>query len=681
MISTEVIAKGQGITDSLTNVWKDPTLPVDVRLKWMNLCCDRILLRSNPDSAYLVAEEMIELASGTGNKMYQAEALRIQGESFHFQGDIPKAQTSFEQSLQISIEEGYSKGMARSYNNIGNIMAEQGKYTEALSYYNKSLEIGNQISDKSSMANTLISMGIIYYDQGNALQSLALFEEALELNSERGDIRDMGRINNNIGVIYHEQGNYKLAEEYFNNALILFEQAGEKRGMASSLNNIGDLYASQGKYEEALPYNMRSLEMREALGDRRGMANCYNVIGDNQSKQGNFAEALNCYLHSAEIREELDEKRAMSRVYGNIGQLLLIQEKFSESMDWCTKAYDLSKKIGAMMEEREACNCLYQINKATGNTRAALAYHERLTEIEEGLKVEETAKTLQEFEFKKIILEDSLRKEQEKINVELRHREEVSQKNIQRNIFLFSGLGILVMAGGLFSRLRYIRKSKAVIQKEKERSDDLLLNILPAETAEELKLKGSVKARNFDLVTVMFTDFKGFTFMAEKLSAQELVSEIDFCFKAFDEIIARHNIEKIKTIGDAYMCAGGLPVTNQSNPVDVVKAALEIQEFMFKLKQERLVADKPCFELRLGIHTGSVVAGVVGTRKFQYDIWGDTVNLAARMESSGEVGKVNISHSTFDRIKQDFVCSHRGKINAKNKGAVDMYFVEGPAKV
>jgi len=416
--------------------------------------------------------------------------------------------------------------------------------------------------------------------------------------------------------------------------------------------------------------------MRETLGDKRGMANCYNVIGDNFSLQKRYTEALEFYLKSVTIREELGEKRALSRVYGNIGQLYLIQKNYSEGMDWCTKAYELSQNIGAKIEEREACECLYKINKETGKPVIALTYHERLIELENGLKSDETAKTLQEHEFKKIILEDSLRKEQEKISMELEHREEVSRKNRQRNIFLFTGLAVLLLAGGLYSRLRYIRKSRAEIQKEKDRSDELLLNILPSETADELKSNGAVKARNFELVTVMFTDFKGFTYMAEKLSAQELVSEIDYCFKAFDQIIFEHNIEKIKTIGDAYMCAGGLPVANKTNPLDVVKAALEIQKFMTRLKQEKESQGLPCFEVRIGIHTGPVVAGVVGTRKFQYDIWGDTVNIAARMESSGEVEKVNLSQTTFELIKTQFACTYRGKIEAKNKGAIDMYFVD-----
>jgi ligand-binding sensor domain-containing protein/class 3 adenylate cyclase len=216
---------------------------------------------------------------------------------------------------------------------------------------------------------------------------------------------------------------------------------------------------------------------------------------------------------------------------------------------------------------------------------------------------------------------------------------------------------------------------KKEAEKQKRRSDELLLNILPPEVAEELKQKGSAEAKQFDDVTVMFTDFKNFTKISEKLSPSELVAEIDYCFKAFDNIITKHNIEKIKTIGDSYMCAGGLPVINKTNAHDVVTAAIEIREFMQSHSQLRKNENKDPFEIRIGVHTGPVVAGIVGVKKFAYDIWGDTVNIASRMESSGEVGKINISGSTYALVKDKFTCIHRGKIQAKNKGEVDMYFV------
>ena len=215
------------------------------------------------------------------------------------------------------------------------------------------------------------------------------------------------------------------------------------------------------------------------------------------------------------------------------------------------------------------------------------------------------------------------------------------------------------------------------LQSEKEKSDKLLLNILPLDIARELKEKGAVQSKKYESVSVLFTDFKGFSIIAEEMEADELVSEIDYCFKEFDQIIEKYPIEKIKTIGDSYMAVGGLPVTNQTHAVDVIKAALEIRDFLEGLKKKKEAQNKPVFEIRIGIHTGNVVAGIVGLKKFAYDIWGDTVNLASRMESSSEAGRINISGTTYELVKEHFVCTYRGKIKAKNKGEVDMYFVEG----
>jgi len=236
---------------------------------------------------------------------------------------------------------------------------------------------------------------------------------------------------------------------------------------------------------------------------------------------------------------------------------------------------------------------------------------------------------------------------------------------------------LLILAGGLYGRVRYIRKSRATLQAEKDRSENLLLNILPADIAAELKEKGRADARDFELVSILFTDFKGFTKASAKLGAQELVSEINTCFEVFDGIMGKYNIEKIKTIGDAYMAAGGLPVPTNDSTKNTVMAALEMQAFISKRKIEMDAAGKPAFELRVGVHTGPVVAGIVGVKKFQYDIWGDTVNTASRMESSGAVGKVNISENTYDLLKDDPQLSFesRGKIEAKGKGKIEMYFV------
>ena len=220
-----------------------------------------------------------------------------------------------------------------------------------------------------------------------------------------------------------------------------------------------------------------------------------------------------------------------------------------------------------------------------------------------------------------------------------------------------------------------ISRQKELIETEKKKSDDLLLNILPQEVAEELKAYGKAKARSYENVAVMFTDFKNFTKVAERLSPEALVSEIDLYFRKFDEITSKYNIEKIKTIGDAYMCASGLPLANPNAAEDMVNAAIEIMDFVQEMIKVKTEQGKETFNLRIGIHCGPVVAGIVGMKKFAFDIWGDTVNIAARMEQNSEAGRINISEATFIQVKDNIPCTHRGKIVAKNKGEIDMYFV------
>ena len=212
------------------------------------------------------------------------------------------------------------------------------------------------------------------------------------------------------------------------------------------------------------------------------------------------------------------------------------------------------------------------------------------------------------------------------------------------------------------------------IEGQKEQIEGLLLNILPKEISEELKDTGRATARRHENVTVMFTDMKGFTMAAEKMTPEELVNELDECFIQFDAIIGKYGIEKIKTIGDSYMCASGVPRPDPEHAVKSVLAAIEVRILMDNWHAERVAQGKQPWTLRIGLHSGPVVAGVVGKRKFAYDIWGDTVNTASRMESSGEPGEVNISGTTYELVKGVFECVHRGQVEAKNKGKIDMYF-------
>ncbi|MEM7181985.1 MAG: adenylate/guanylate cyclase domain-containing protein [Spirochaetota bacterium] len=241
----------------------------------------------------------------------------------------------------------------------------------------------------------------------------------------------------------------------------------------------------------------------------------------------------------------------------------------------------------------------------------------------------------------------------------------VSKEDITRFSILGEQLAGIIYGSNLYQQ----------VQEEKSKSEKLLLNILPRDIANELKEKGASEPIQFDSVSVMFTDFKGFTQIAETLTPKELVKDLDACFVQFDKISERYNLEKLKTIGDSYMCAGGIPRVNPTHAVDCAMAAIEIQDFMNIMKKLKTEKGFPYWEIRLGIHTGPLVAGVIGEKKFAYDVWGDTVNTASRMESSGTPGKINISGATYDFVKDIFECEYRGKVRAKNKGEVDMHYL------
>jgi len=233
----------------------------------------------------------------------------------------------------------------------------------------------------------------------------------------------------------------------------------------------------------------------------------------------------------------------------------------------------------------------------------------------------------------------------------------------------------------IYRNYRIKVKTNKILDRQKEEIENLLLNILPAEVAKELQVNGSAMPRYYESVSVLFTDFKGFTMIADKLTPQELVEELNSCFMAFDEIIERNKLEKIKTIGDSYMCAGGIPTPDDKHVENIIKAGLEIRDFIKLYNGVRREAGLEPWELRIGVHVGPIVAGVVGKKKYAYDIWGSTVNIASRMESNGEPGQVNVSSATYELIKDKYSCTYRGKIYAKSIGEIDMYFVDGEAGV
>ncbi|MFN0276389.1 MAG: adenylate/guanylate cyclase domain-containing protein [Chitinophagales bacterium] len=512
--------------------------------------------------------------------------------------------------------------IAQGLNSIGYLKTNSGHYQEAITYLFDALQIFESLEKDKSTIICLQYIAIAYIQQGMFETATSYATRAMELAQATNNLYSVSVSMTTLGSIYYSEGDLDKALDFFQMALEVVEELNDKQGIADALNNVAVILEEKKEFDKAITYHHRSLDMAKELNDTRGIAASYHNIGLVYKSMGNFEKAITYIDSCMSIAKDMLDKFYIKESYNGLAESYALMGK-----------YDLAYQNVLLFS---------QYRDSLLNEESQRQFAEMSTKYE------------------------SEKKEQQIVI----QKTQIEKEKLLRNSFIGGFAVVLVFAGIFFTQRNKIKKGKKL-------SDELLLNILPEEVAEELKTKGNADAKQFEQVTVMFTDFKDFTLISEQLSPAELVAQIDTFFKTFDNIISRYGIEKIKTIGDCYMCAGGLPVPNKTNAMDVVKAAFEIQDFIKQNAIQNKSMGKDVFEIRIGIHTGSVVAGIVGVKKFAYDIWGDTVNIASRMESSGEVGKVNISSSTYDLVKDKFKCTYRGKVLAKNKGEIDMYFVEG----
>ena len=585
---------------------------------------------------------------------------------------------------------------------MGDCSFWQGNYPVAVDYSKKALVISEELVAKSRNGKAVygkpewggdissLSMGIMstlgnsYRRMSDHLRAIETFKRQLGLLEAEGNKKDIASMLNNIAGIYRSEGDDSMAKRYYAQALKIAEEIDYKYVIVANLANVGEIYKEGGDYKMALENLTRALKMNAEEVDITGINDrTYRTgyitreIGAVYLGMKDYAMANTYFDKATKVLEPIGAKDQLTNILLDKSKLYFAQDNFKQAIRMGEKGLEMAEEAAMTEFQRDFSLDLYKAHKALNQNRSALEYHERFTALNDSLKLGETGKKLQQMEFSKQMLADSLVQEEEKLKVEMAFTSQINKKDKTRNILLWSGFLVLLMAVGLWSRLKFTRKSRAVLQIEKDRSENLLLNILPAEVAEELKQNGKAKARDYEMVSIIFTDFHGFTEMSSKMNADQLVSELNHCFKGFDAIMDKHSIEKIKTIGDAYMAAGGLMVTHKDSAKNTVLAALEMQKFISNRKVEMDTLHKHAFQMRAGIHTGAVVAGIVGVKKFQYDIWGDTVNTASRMESNGVIGKVNISETTYELIKEDleFIFEKRGEITVKGKGAMEMYYV------
>lgn len=594
--------------------------------------------RTNSEKSKELAFEAIKIAQESDFKLGLALAHKAAGLSYYFQTNWIDALVQWKLALDVFEEMGDLSGVSNILNNIGAIYFNQGDNEGALENYLKSLKAAEENMDSLRIVTALVNIGTIHLNNP-ATHDLAFryYQRALPISETVGDFDARGTIAVNIGEIYlarDTEADLDSALYYCETGLAAYQKSATGN-VAFALKSIGDVYMKQGKYEEAVQFQTDAYNFAKAEDSRLEMTQALLSLGDTHQRTKNYSKSIEAYKTAEELATE----------------------------------------ISLPYERKSAYEGLSKVYSETGDFENAYFYMDLYADLSDQLKNEVTDQKIQF-----LTLNYELEKKQGEITILQKDKKlketELKRQKIIRNGTAIFGILLLILVAGLYNRYRYTHRTNKIIEKEKERSDELLLNILPHETAEELKTNGKATPKYYESASVLFTDFQGFTKIAEQLSPQELVEELNECFSAFDVIINKYKLEKIKTIGDSYMCASGLPSKMPDNALEMVKAALEIRDFMLDHHQERIDKGHKTWDLRIGVHTGPVIAGVVGKNKFAYDIWGDTVNTASRMETSGVAGEVNISGATYEQVKDYFICTHRGKIRAKNKGEVDMYLVE-----
>jgi len=616
-------------TDSLWNIYQDPSRDSTVRIEALHRLA-RFFIANNPDSAYKLARTEQSFAESMRDSSWIAFALNLQGGALTASNDFPGAMDRFYRMLDIRVAMKDTSGIATAYNNIGNIYFHKGDYSNAIDFYTRSLHYEELKPKQSGLASSYL----------------------------------------NIGSVYALQQEYDEALDYFKKALKLFRQIDDQNGIASALANMGNAYRSLDSLDLAMSSYHDAEKLMTELKDDYGLSMTFLNLAELHRLKGDIDRMFDYFRKCEVIRQQLNDEFGLGILWTARGTAYDILGRHREALAECEKGLMVAEKFEALKEQQDACDCLYQAHKGLKQDKQALAYYERRDQLQDSMARDETLSKLRIMEFRKEVTRDSLTRESEKQALASHHQQQLRQSKRIRNLGLIGGGGLLILSIFLYRMFHKTRLSKA-------QSDQVLENILPAEIAEQLKATGKVDAREFDDVTILFTDFVNFTGTSEQMRPQDVVDELNVIYSRFDEIVSFYGIEKIKSIGDAYMAAGGLPIHDETSVRNTVLAALDMQDFINTRNAERKPGGLRTFDMRVGIHTGPVVAGIIGVKKFQYDVWGDTVNTANRMEANGAAGRVNISDTTYSILRDDpaFSFEARNKIPVKGKGDMQMYFV------
>jgi len=613
----------------------------------------------NPDRALEFAEKAVEEAETLGDAHLLVDSRNQFGYIQIVLENSEAASDSFQKAYADAILLDYSKGAAFSQNGYGLLWASVDDYTKALENFDKADELFTEARYSLGRAFTMNNRGTVYEALGNYKLALEQYLEALRIYEDNDKQEEIAVTFNNIGSVNANMGNVESALEYYSKSLEINEAEGRLVPMAYGLNNMGALYADLNYQDEALAMFNRAYDLAVQGGDTSLGATAQFNMASVHERRNAFDLALENYGRAFADYEALGDQEGVISVFNNVGTLFYKMGDFESALREHNNALEMSKTIsyrGGLQSSLRNLSLDYQ---ALGRYEEANRYLTLYTELREILRNEDVAQkfadaqTIYETEKKDAQIED------QKVALTLQSLR-IQLMTIIIGIIVAFLLVVVVLSIKIFQ--------------ERQKSEKLLLNILPKKVADTLKKYGKTEPESFQEVTMYFSDIVSFTKASNSLDPKYLIEELNDIFTTFDNIMESYDCERIKTIGDAYMGVCGLPAPNENHAENIARASIDI----VKALHARNETSEQTWRIRVGIHTGKVTGGVVGIKKYIYDVFGDTVNTASRMESNSEPMRINVSDKTYEILKEKFDFEKRELIEVKGKGTFQMYFLNPP---
>jgi len=618
---------------------------------------------------YLISISLLSYKTADNN--YLGKAYNAMGVLYASGQSNDTAILYYVKALSIFKKTGDKEAEVRALNNLGASYHNLSNYNLAKDYYLRALTLANRIGYQKGISTALFSLGIIAENRSEYDKALKYYLDASKICEKLNDIKLIAFSYLSIGNIYYYLSNYNKALIYYEKAEKKYNEIDNIQALIKTYSSIGDCYSHLKMSEKAINYYSESLKMAEKGGFKSDIASAYYLIANEFYVNNNPKSALEYYQKANKIFIEIGNIESTAAVYSQTGKILMDEKKYLNAIEW----FEKSQKIAFELQDRtkifENYLNLSLCWQEMGNVNNAYKYFKLFSSVKDSVFNENSIASINELQTKY-----ETEKKEDEIKI-LKQSNKIQELNIKkqkllRNSFISGFILVLLLAIIIFKSLQTKKKDNKIIAAEKAKSEELLLNTLPQKVVNDLKIYGKTTPESFNDVTIFFSDIVGFTNMSTSLEPSYLISELNDIFTAFDDIMTKYGCERIKTIGDAYLAVCGMPVKNENHAEKMIAAACEILNYL----NNRNAENELQWKIRIGINSGRVVGGIVGVRKYLYDVFGDAVNTASRMESNSEPMRINVSENTYHLLKDKFSFIDRPILEVKGKGSMKMYFLQ-----